>query len=154
MLQTLGALDARWHSAIMLDARKYACEKRLDPGRRIKRKHGLVLGFFEDLGLYLKRHVVDREPVWDKWSYYIERYWEMYREWIDVFRQETGDTTWYDKFEYLKNEMDKESRSKGLQTPKINSADLAKFARGETETETFHQIDCMYSWFCMNRTDK
>lgn len=133
LLQTLTSLDSRWNSAEMMESRKKACENYLNDQLKIKREQSDVIGFFEDIGIYLERSVFDDEALWDKYSYYIEYYWAMYQPHIMEFRAETKDPTWYDKFEMLKNRMDKVSKKKGLKIIGRTQEEIKKFINTEKD---------------------
>ncbi len=132
LLQTLVSLDNRWNSQEMLASRKKACENYLLDQLRIMREQSDVIGFFEDVGVYLEREVFDTESIWDKYSYYIEHYWAMYQPHIMEFRAESKDPTWYEKFEALKNKMEKFSSKRGLKVVGKTQEELKKFIGGET----------------------
>lgn len=133
LLQTLDSLDNRWNSAEMLASRKKVCENYLSDRLRIKREQGDVIGFFEDMGVYLERKVFDAESLWDKYSYYVEYYWAMYQPHIMEFRAETRDPTWYEKFEKLKDRMEKVSKKKGLSTVGKTQEEISKFINSEKD---------------------
>lgn len=133
LLQTLGSLDNRWNSADMVASRKKACENYLSDQLRIKREQSDVIGFFEDMGVYLEKKVFDAESLWDKYSYYVEYYWAMYQPHIVEFRAETKDPTWYEKFEMLKNRMEEVSKKKGLKTVGKTQEEIRKFIATEKD---------------------
>jgi hypothetical protein len=97
----------------------------------INREEGDVLGFFEDLGVFLNKGVFDVDVIWDKYSYYIEHYWAMYEPHIREFRISDNDDTWYSKFEYLYQKMAKESKKNKLNNTAKTQAQIAKFIRCE-----------------------
>jgi hypothetical protein len=133
LLQTLASLDERWNSQEMCKSRKEACTTYLDGKFKISRMQGDVLTFFEDIGIYLERGVFDIESIWDKYGYYIEHYWAIYRPHIDEFRAETKDNTWYEKFEYLKNKMEEHSRKRGVAITVKTQDEIKKFMTGECD---------------------
>ena len=102
-LQILTSLDARWNSKEMIKARRTLCKDFKDAEKTTTTEQVFVLSFFEDIGLFLKRGVLDHEMIWDKWSHYIEGYWLMCKS--EVMGCRINDPTWYDKFEFLAKEM-------------------------------------------------
>jgi len=136
LLHTLGEMNKRWNSIEMLEARKHACNNYREDKLRIRAEQGLILDFFEDVGVYLERKVFDVEVVWNKYSYYIEHYWPMYQPHINKFRTETKDNTWYEKFQALNKEMTKFSSKKGTTVNSKSQDEIEKFIRGETEEST------------------
>ncbi|CAG0986044.1 hypothetical protein MTYP_02020 [Methylophilaceae bacterium] len=131
LLHTLGEMDKRWNSKEMVQARKQACNSYLADKLRINADQGDVLGFFEDVGVYLERKVFDSEAVWDKYSYYIEHYWAMYQPHINEFRAETKDNTWYEKFQVLHKEMQAYGSKKGVVINPKSQEEIRRFIRGE-----------------------
>jgi len=117
----------------MLASRKKACENYLTDQLKIKREQSDVIGFFEDVGVYLERGVFDTESVWDKYSYYVEHYWAMYQPHIMEFRAASKDTTWYEKFETLKTKMEEFSKKKGLKIIGKTQEELKKFISVEKD---------------------
>lgn len=132
LLHALGEMDKRWDSTDMLAARKQSCNNYLADKLKINAEQGLILGFFEDIGVYFDRKVFDAEAVWDKYSYYIEYYWIMYQPHINEFRGDTKDNTWYEKFEALNKEMEKFSSKKGASVNPKSQDEINKFIQGET----------------------
>jgi hypothetical protein len=131
LLHVLGEMDKRWNSKEMLKARRQACEYFLSNELKINSAQGDVLGFFEDIGVYLERKVFDTEAVWDKYSYYIDYYWAMYQSHIKEFRTETNDNTWYEKFQRLHEKIERFSQKKGVSVSQKSKEDIEKFIRGE-----------------------
>jgi hypothetical protein len=134
MLQALAALDERWKSKEFRNYRVAACQRYGDGELRIARLEGEVLSFFESLGVYLRRGVFDREILWEKYSYYVERYWILFKDHVDEFRTKSCDNTWYDQFEYLNKEMSKCARQRRITDyGRKTQQDMKTFVRGETE---------------------
>jgi len=132
MLHTLSALDQRWNSQDMLAHRKDVCGKCEGDQLWISKQGGIVLGFFEDIGVYLERRVLDRDAVWDKYSYYVEYYWGMYEPHIKEFRVHISDPTVYEKFEMLFKAMTEFSKKKGIAVAGKTRDEIQRFCRGET----------------------
>ena len=131
LLHTLSEMQKRWNSGEMLQSRKQACNGYLADKLRINAEQGDILGFFEDIGVYLERKVFDSEAIWDNYSYYIEYYWPMYQPHINEFRAETKDNTWYEKFQTLHEEMQAFSLKKGVAINPKSKEEIRKFIRGE-----------------------
>jgi len=134
MLQALGTLDDRWNSPPTLRARKGACASYTDPSLEIGHNQQIVLSFFEDIGLYLAKKVFDSEVVWSKWSQEIEYYWLMHEPHVSQFRQESGDSTWYDKFEFLYREMEKFAKKADVPFGNKSPKEINKYATWEVSS--------------------
>lgn len=132
MLDTLLNIDALWKSNTLCKNRKMACEKYLENTKNINLEESVVLGFFEDIGLYVKRKVFGLDVVWEKYSYYIDHYWDMYEPHIQAYREGTSDDTWFHSFEYLKSKMDQFSQQRGIIVTKKTIEEINKF-RGEEQ---------------------
>jgi hypothetical protein len=58
-----------------------------------------VLDFFEDLGMLVRRDYVDREMVWDTFSYYVKGWWGACKDYITRERiDKGGDATLFTDF--------------------------------------------------------
>jgi hypothetical protein len=58
-----------------------------------------VLDFFEDLGMLVRRNYIDREMVWDTFSYYAKGWWSACKDYITVERADKGgDPTLFSDF--------------------------------------------------------
>ena len=60
-----------------------------------------VLGFFEDMGLMLRKGIAPLELVWCSSSHYILRYWPTLEWFIEEDRRRSHDPNYYKDFEYL-----------------------------------------------------
>jgi hypothetical protein len=60
-----------------------------------------VCGYFEDIGLLLRRRVVPPYFVWSMLCDHISHYWQALREYVLWLRQSTKDQTIYEDFEFL-----------------------------------------------------
>jgi hypothetical protein len=138
MLSTFTALDRRWKSSEMREARKHACKDYGSAERTISQPEDLVLGFFEELGLYLRRKVFDLPTVWEFYSYDVEHYWPILEPRIREFRTSSKDDSWYSEFEYLNDEIVKYSKKKSCPTGKTD-AEIKKFIRGELKDPTYDE---------------
>ncbi len=60
-----------------------------------------VLGYFEDLGLMLRKGLAPGYFIWTFNCYYVLHYWKASEKHIEWLRKERNDPTWYSEFEYL-----------------------------------------------------
>ena len=117
MLSTFAELERRWNGSAMLEARRTVCSD--NSGRlQIHRSEELILGFFEDLGLYLRREIFDADLLWELHSYYVEHYWPLLQPRIARLHTETKDETWYSNFDYLARRLSRISKRKGVRSDK------------------------------------
>jgi hypothetical protein len=70
----------------------------------------VVGGFCEDLGLLVKRKLVDITLVADRYD--VRNVYEKLKPWIEETRKKTKDPRLYEWFEYLYNEMKKREQRK------------------------------------------
>ncbi|RLA83226.1 MAG: hypothetical protein DRG40_07030, partial [Deltaproteobacteria bacterium] len=75
MLQTLNEMRSFWNNEKMMNFRLKVCETYLTGAKSIGAAEAEVLGFFEEIGLLLKKHVLQKDVVWNTYSYFIEYYW-------------------------------------------------------------------------------
>ncbi len=61
-----------------------------------------LMNFFEDIGMLVRRDYVDREIIWDTFSYYATRWWSACKDYIAKERADKkGDDTLFRDFESL-----------------------------------------------------
>jgi len=133
MLQIIGGFDARWVSTTFSNQRARVCSKYDASAAKLSREEIAVLGFFEDLAVYLKRGIIDTSLVWDKYSYSIEYYWALFQPRIMKFRSDQNDKTFYDQFEYMNGMMASHASSQALKYGKKDNEELEAFRRHESE---------------------
>ncbi len=136
MLNMISAIDGRWNSEDFLKHRQDICKKYKTGNSLIKREEGEVLGFFEDIGIYSRKKVFDSDIIWDKYSYFIEHYWQMYEPHIKEYRASHNDETWYEQFQYLYEEMKKISIKRNVNAVGKTQAQIKKFIQGEIGEST------------------
>ena len=132
-LQQLTNMRNVWESGRMISARKHTCRLYQDGDNRIGNAQGMVLGFFEELGLLLEKDTISIEFVWETYSYYIDHYWPICMANVKAFRDESKDPNWYVHFEYLWKASQQYSSRKGSPFGLKDRAQIALFIRGESE---------------------
>lgn len=132
MLQAIHKMDDRWNSIEMVKSRMYVCKNRLNQDVSVSDSDDMVLIFFEDMGIYRKRDIFDKELVWDTYSFYIEFYWPML---VPKIKEQWagGDETIYSNFKALYDETIKLTKQKEGYNPIKKSQEVEGFARGEIE---------------------
>lgn len=133
MLQTLSSLREHWNSDTMLAARKTTCINYQKGTKKIGKAEGDVLGFFEELGLLLKKGVVSKEFIWETYSYFIEHYWSMLEPNIKEFRLSTNDNSWLDNFESLRKAIHRYSKKRKCPSSDKTEEEIKRFILGEIE---------------------
>jgi hypothetical protein len=131
-LSSLFALREQWNSEKMGYARKLICENQNPSSNKIGANEGAVLGFFEEIGLYLHSGVFDKRTIWDLYSYWIEYYWLILNPNIKECRKKESDETLFERFESLYLCMSNISRRRGLLVKKSDEQ-LQKFREGEIQ---------------------
>jgi hypothetical protein len=94
-----------------------------------------VLDFFEDMGMLVRRNYVDREMIWDTFSYYATRWWSACKDYIAHERAEKGDNTLFADFEKLveriyNDEMTKRQKTRTELEP--SALEIKRFLENET----------------------
>lgn len=139
MMQSLHAMADKWDSDHMLAFRNAACANYQREDLDISGVDGEALAFFEDIGLYCRKNVFTIDVVWERYSYYIEHYWAMYRERIMRLRESTNDPSWFSNFEYVQSKAAKYGKRRyGVSANKTIGA-LAQFAESELRTAAIHR---------------
>jgi len=61
-----------------------------------------VLNFFEDMGMLVRRNLLDHDMIWDTFSYYVRTWRSASRDYIAKVRADLGgDETLFTDFDYL-----------------------------------------------------
>lgn len=123
--------EEQFSDQTMLEARKLAAGKYL--ARNCTDEIDVILDFFETIGMFVRRGVVDKELVWNSFSYWILRYHALSRAHIRERRKEEDDATGWQEFIFLVKCMKKiEQKKRKLKSePKFSREALDSFLRGE-----------------------
>jgi len=92
-----------------------------------------VIGFFEDLGLLLRKKIAPEHFVWTMNCYYVLRYWEVTKHFIEWARRECDDPTYYSEFEYLYGRMLKFEGRRIKKKVEFSKTELRKFLEDELQ---------------------
>lgn len=138
-IQLLRDLDEQWGSEEMRQYRialSKLCLKR-EKGAEIPfldiLSHSDVPNFFDSIGLYLQRNILDLEFTWSGYSYYIIRYWEVLEKDINEYRKLENDNAPWEEFEYLyKQVMKFDSRRLKIRQGKLARSEIQQFLTGES----------------------
>jgi hypothetical protein len=133
MLNMLNSMRENWTGNNMLKSRKAACINYKNRNNKIGKAESDVLGFFEDMGLLLKKKALSEEFIWETYSYFIEHYYTMLEPNIKEFRQSTKDNSWYKNCEELSEKMKKYSKKSKASTYKKTNQKIEQFIKGELE---------------------
>src|SRR5690349_3258245 len=98
--------------------------------------HHLCL-FFEELGVFSSKKVLNSDIVWEIYSFEIEHYWAMTQNAINSFRKEQRDETFYYNFERLYRRTRKLGAKKGAPAHDRTSGDIVKFIAHELKKVEF-----------------
>jgi hypothetical protein len=116
-------LDDRFFSDKMKKDRRDLAKALLEDPENMERIDNLidpVIAHFEDLGILLRKGLVLDELIWDMEGYYILRYWQLSKKYIDWLRNKEKDETFYMDFDLLYNrilKIEKKRRKKFQITP-------------------------------------
>ncbi len=75
-----------------------------------------VMGFFDSMGFYTQRRVIDMDTIWNEFSWEVLHYWPALRSYIKKIRTEEGDSEFYENFEWLYNKILQETASRKHQS--------------------------------------
>ena len=126
MTDVLARLDAKWNSDFMRTARKETCGNFGKAETYINKPESMVCSFFEEVGLYVKRGILDRTLVWELCSFDIEHYWPMLEEPIRTLRTKFGDNSFFEHFEELHRTITSASKTTTLDIPGYIAAENQK----------------------------
>jgi hypothetical protein len=92
-----------------------------------------VCGYFEDVGLLLRRCVVPVYFVWSMQSYEILFYWQALRDYLAWVRQSTKDHTFYMEFDLLRNRVAALQKKRSGLEPVYTEGELREFLEDEAK---------------------
>jgi ribosomal-protein-alanine N-acetyltransferase len=94
-----------------------------------------VCGYFEDLGLMLKKGITPEYFTWTMYYDYIVTYWPLLQSYVRRFRTQSGDSTYYCEFEYLYGKMVElqRRRTKVQKVEPPSAEDLRDFLESELQ---------------------
>ena len=102
-----------------------------------------LLVFYENLAILTRRHLLDRELVWNTFAFDVRCYWPALRHYIRHNRSEFSDPTLFEEFERL-NDYFEHSRHSPMGTPisqsAVNSETIQRFLRYESLRGVEHGI--------------
>jgi hypothetical protein len=93
-----------------------------------------VMNFFEDMGMLLRRGFLDRDMLWDTFSYYARMWWTACRDYIATERSNLHDATLFADFDWLAEQIAEDDvRKRGRTRAEIepSALDLRAFLEGE-----------------------
>lgn len=127
LVNSFASFEARWNSMMMLQARRLSCERYRPGMTSIEQPIAHIGYFFEEIGVYCKRGILDKEIVWEMYSFHIEHYWVMAKNSILSLRRESRDETFYKNFEDLYQTMCDLNRKNSAATYEKTSEDVVRF---------------------------
>jgi len=96
--------------------------------------HFDVLNFFDTLGMFLKRNILDLEFTWARYSYWVIRYWEVLEKDINAYRKLEKDNVYWEDFEYLYKQIVKfDSQRLKIHRGKLAKDEIRQFLSGESK---------------------
>lgn len=134
-------LEQRWRGKKLLAARIDISNRLLNGNLSIDCHAERVLGFFENIGLFCRKKAIDKDIIWELYSYWIDGYWNMFQSQIEDIRNSSKDDSWYTHFEYLYNECVRISKKKSVPVMRNRKEDMEFFANDEKEREKVVGLD-------------
>lgn len=136
MLMALFEFSKKWRSRRLLNARKAVCESYLK-NKTAGDQWKTVANFFEELGLLVKKNVIDSDVIWEEYSFEIEHYWPILQPKINSLRRDQGlDDTYFDSFEELYRSIDKVCQKKKRPAVGRGESACTEFCDGEIKAIT------------------
>jgi hypothetical protein len=134
----LWRLEERFNSQLMINKRQKAAAHLLNfldnPETLPDENYDLnsVLDFFESLGYYTRRGVIDKDMAWNHFSYWIIPHWQVSKAYI--YQQRKWDPTVWHSFEKLAEELihiDARRKHRSLTDVTPSESDIREFLEWE-----------------------
>lgn len=124
-------MNDKFHSEIMVNYRKIAAQALMDKSE-IYVGIDTVLDFFEGIGFLLRKGAINKEMVYNEFSYWSVYYWEACKEYIE----ETWrlDRSYWPNYKYLVKEMSKMNEFFG--SPHPTEKEIKQFLLNEISEGT------------------
>ncbi len=108
--------DKQYESDHMRGVRRLLAETLLED----KEPRGIesVLGFFDSMGFYAQRGAIDMDTIWNEFSWDILHYWPALKDYVKQIRDKEGDSEYYEKFEWLYDQILQKTASRRHQSIK------------------------------------
>ena len=129
VVQSVCALQERWHSEFMQRVRLDVCTHWKNGNHKFDGACEQIAEFIEDLGTFLKIKAIPSDVMWDFQSWNIECYWGMFKDGIVQLRKDGKDDNLYIEFEKLFNAMSEIDKKMGS-SPR-NADDINDFIERE-----------------------
>jgi ribosomal-protein-alanine N-acetyltransferase len=96
-----------------------------------------VCGYFEDLGLMLRKGITPKYFTWTMYYDYIVTYWPLLQSYVRRLRTGSGDSTYYCEFEYLYGKMVELQRrtARVEKVEPLSAGDLRDFLESELQVD-------------------
>lgn len=121
-------MDKQFDSPEMRSARKRLATQLLNK-KRVREDR--LLDFFETLAMYTSQGRIDKDTVYQSYSYWVERYFPALQSEIKKTRQQERDSTFYEGFEDLYKDMMANDKKDGLPVP--DQKEVQRFLKEEAE---------------------
>jgi hypothetical protein len=133
LVNSFAIFGTRWNSEMMLKARQEVCSRYQPNNDYVDATLTHVCLFYEELGIFCAKNILNSDVVWELFSFDIEHYWIMSRSAIATFRRNQNDQTFYSHFEDLHKRMKRHSDRNGAPTHERTPEDVAKYIHFELE---------------------
>jgi hypothetical protein len=92
-----------------------------------------VCGYFEDIGLLVRRKIVPSYFLWSMLGDYICHYWQALRDYLKWVREISKDNTYYTDFDLLRKRIAELQRKHSGYEPVYPDSDIREFLEAEAE---------------------
>jgi TPR repeat protein len=119
----------------LVDARERLAKQLLRNTRHDKLQED-VMNFFEDMGMLLRRGYLDRDMVWETFSYYAKMWWSACKAYVIDERERARDKTFFTNFGEIAEQMcEDEAKRRNMTRAEIEPSQsaLAAFLEGEAQ---------------------
>ncbi len=109
-LQLFVQIAAQYDSADMQAVRRRMADRLLSDLSTLDVEDSLLM-FFENLAILSRKHLLDKELMWNRFVFDVPRYWCLLRHYVEYSREKFGDMTMYEEFEQLSLVFSRQLRS-------------------------------------------
>ena len=130
LASSLFALNQRWNSRELLSSRRDVCRRGLEETEiptSLPDAWITIALFFEEIGSLTLKRSLDRQIIWDIYSWDIEHFYSLLEPEITEKRKLKGDTSFFERFEQLYDLMQEISEKRNVPRHGGSEEGLKKF---------------------------
>ncbi len=139
LITSVNILLTKWRSEMYLKARRHVCENYSPDRTEFDHASSLVAGFFEEIGVYWKKGVIDEDILWEFFSDQTVSYWAILKNQLLTIRKELDDS-FFNNFISFYQRVQIICKKKKLPHSDLTAEEISKVIKGEMNNIQYLEI--------------